>query len=235
MKKKVIGVLGGIGAVASANFYQELIKVTQEKYNAKYDDDYPQVIINSLSFSGFDNQGKGDEVNIKAQLVDGLNQLYKAGADFGVIACNTVHQYLDFLTKNTKLEILSIVDATIEEIIKANHSCVGILSSSETKDVGLYSKAINNIGLNFKLTTNKEQKILDKIIANVMSGNVLYKDKKNLSLMIDKMSKAGVDGVILGCTELPLAFCPSLLKKEIIVYNTNRILAQAAIFKSLGF
>jgi aspartate racemase len=234
MKKKTIGVLGGIGASASANFYQELVKICQVEYKAKNDDDFPPIIINSMSFSGFDTQGKGNEDKIKLQLLDGLNVLKSAGADFGIIVCNTVHSHLQYLQENCNFEIISIIDETIKEVILKQCKCVGILSSHETKDSGLYVNALAETGIKQIIADDLDQLALDKIIGDVISGKITEESKSEFISMVSKMNKLGADGIILGCTELPLAFPQNLDFPGIKIFNSNIIVAKAAIKKSFN-
>ena len=234
MKKKTIGVLGGIGASASANFYRELVKICQTDYQAQKDDDFPPIIINSMSFSGFDTQGKGNEDGIKSQLLEGLNVLKIAGADFGVIVCNTVHSHFKYLQENCDLELVSIVNETIGDVVLEQCKCVGVLSSHETKDSGLYTNALKKVGIKYIIADDLDQLILDKIIGNVISGNVTDTDKFELISIVNKMSGLGSDGIILGCTEIPLAFPDDLALPKIKIFNSNKIIARAAIKKSFN-
>lgn len=233
MKKKTIGILGGIGASASANLYQELVKICQVEYKAQKDDDFPPIIINSMSFSGFDTQGKGNENEIKSQLLEGLKVLKTAGADFSVIVCNTVHSHFQYLQENCNLEMISIIDETVNAVVLGKCKCVGILSSHETKDSGLYTNALTKAGVKQIIADNLDQSILDKIIGNVISGNVTYTDKSELVSIATKMSNLGADGIILGCTEIPLAFPDDLDLPKIKIFNSNKIIAKAALKKSL--
>ena len=234
MKKKTIGVLGGIGASASANFFQELVKICQVDYKAQKDNDFPPIIINSMSFSGFDTQGKGNENQIKTQLLDGLNVLKSAGADFGIIVCNTVHSHFQYLQENCNLKLVSIIDETVKAVTLEKCKCVGILSSHETKNTGLYVNALAKTGIKQIVADDMDQLVLDKIIGEVISGSVTNESKSELTSIITKMNQMGTDGIILGCTELPLAFPQDFDLPEIKIFNSNVIVAKAAIRKSFN-
>lgn len=234
MKQQTIGVIGGIGAAASANFYQELIHLCQKQYNAHNDEDFPHIIINSMSSIGLDYLGKGQEVTIQGELLKGINSLYLCGADFGVIVCNTVHKYFDYLIENSKLPLVSIIDVTVKEVVANHQSCVGILSSKDTKDEGLYEKALSASSINVIASSESEQIQLDEIISHVISGKVSQSDGRTLASIMKSMAEKGAEGIVLGCTELPLAFNPVLLDVQLAVHNTIVILAQEAIKRSKG-
>jgi len=80
-KNKVIGVLGGMGPVASSNLYAKIIKYTQQEYGAVQDFDYPPIIIYSLPLVGFDETGIVNEELVKEQLIAGVKKLESAGCE----------------------------------------------------------------------------------------------------------------------------------------------------------
>ena len=117
---KKIGILGGMGPEASANLYKLIIRLSQEKYDAKQDPDYPPMIINSIGLRGFDETGITNEDLVLEQLISENNVLYKAGCSFIVMACNTIHYFIDELRKNSKIPIISIIEETVKNIKQDN-------------------------------------------------------------------------------------------------------------------
>src|SRR3989338_6835870 len=113
---KTIGVLGGMGPEASATFYNMIINICHKKYNAQQDTDYPPMIIYSLPLEGFDETGIVDQEKVLRQLIKGIKVLESSGSDFIVIACNTVHCFIDELRKNVKIPILSIIEETSNKL-----------------------------------------------------------------------------------------------------------------------
>ena len=94
---KTIGVLGGMGPAASAHFYQLLLKYSQKIYGAVQDDEYPQIIINSLALTGSTEKGMEENELIVRQLSEGIKALEKSNSDFIVIPCNSVHNVINEL------------------------------------------------------------------------------------------------------------------------------------------
>ena len=109
-RNKTIGVLGGMGPEASSTLYRKIIKYSQNEYNAIQDCDYPPIIINSLTLFGFDETGITDHELVKSQLIEGVQQLEKAGSDLIIIGCNTVHCYFDDMQNAVNVPIFNIIE-----------------------------------------------------------------------------------------------------------------------------
>ena len=226
-KFKKIGVLGGMGPVASACFYQLLLKVAQKKYDAVQDDEYPQIIINSLAIRGSSEQGMEDNILITSQLIEGVKVLENAGAEFIVIPCNSVHNVIEKLRLQTKIPVLNLIEKVSSEVKKNKSKRVLVLSSGTTDKYGLYDRLANK---NVKLIKPKNnlRKKVTKLILAVMGGKNIEGAKIPVIKEIDKMFEFGqIDSVILGCTELPLA-----IKKQdtkVKLYDSLEILTESAI------
>lgn len=225
--KKIIGVLGGMGPVASANLYHKIIKLAQDKYFAEQDSDFPQIIINSLPLVGFNETGFVDPDLVKKQLIKGVKTLEKAGCDLIVIACNTVHFFHADIQKSVKIPVLNIIDLSVERIKKDKRKVVGLLSSESTRKLGLYKNAIEKKKIKVITVTEDEQQFINKLILDVMSGKVEKKDGLQAKEIIMDLKKEGADSILLGCTELPL-----VVKQEgyvIPVYDSTQILAEEVL------
>lgn len=224
---KTIGILGGMGPGATANFYQKIIDICQEKHNAIQDTDYPKMVIYSLHLEGFDESGIIDNELVLKQLKEGINILNNSNCDFIVIPCNTVHLFINELREYSKVPILSIIEETVK-LLKSETSVVGLLGSETTMQSNLYQPFLkdSNIGsveLNFE-----DQKVITSLILDVMQGNIETQNKAKVLEIIKKMEQ--VDAVILACTELPLA----INKSDKKIYDTLQILAEAAVDYSVG-
>lgn len=228
MKKfKTIGVLGGMGPAASAHFYQLLLKQAQIKYHAVQDDEYPQIIINSLALSGSTEQGMEEDDLILNQLIDGTGVLENAGADFVVIPCNSVHNQIQKLRSKINIPIISIIEKVSEEVIKNKSKKILVLSSETTNKYGLYDHLSKN-GIRILKPEKSLSKKVTKLILSVMGNKDVDQNKKSIVEAINKMQKFNnIDSVILGCTELPLAITQN--DSKIKVYDSLEILAYAAV------
>lgn len=229
---KTIGILGGMGAAASANFYQEIVKIAQEKYNATEDTDFPPMFIYNLPLSGFGETGFLDEELVKSQLIEGVKKLASIGVDFIVIPCNTVHHFFNEMQQSIKIPIISILEVTAETVQKKSYKKVGILSSRSTKEYQLYENILNQKDVATISTNEDEQKIIDKIIGSVIAGKQNMNDVALLQQIIARFKKEGAQSVILGCTEIPLAI--SQKDSDIPLLSTISLLAEAALAYSFN-
>lgn len=225
--KKTIGILGGMGPSASAKLYQDIIKIAQESYGAVQDEDFPPMIIYNLPLAGFDGTGFVDEASIKNQLIQGVKKLEKFECDFIIIACNTVHFCFNDLQKSIGIPIISIIKETVTKAKNDGCEVVGILSSETTNRLNIYSKELQKQGIKPLELTKSEQIKVNRVILNAMAGRNDINDTNSLLQCIDALEKKGAQGIVLGCTELPLVILQSDVSLK--VYDCTEIIAKAAL------
>lgn len=232
VNKKLIGVIGGIGAVASANLYQKMINYMQEKYGAVYDSEYPPMLIYNLSMEGFDETGIRDAFSVESQLIDACKKLESTGAELLIIACNTVHCFYDSLVKNLSIPILNIIDETASVVRSDGVSKAGLICSQSTRELCLYQPRFNKVGIDIVEMSDEQQEIVNDVIEVVMAGKQGQNEIINLKDIIRDLAKQGAEAIILGCTETPLAI--NQVHTDIKLYDTIGIIIQAAVDMSLG-
>ncbi len=225
--KKIIGILGGMGPLATVNFFADVISICQKKYNAEQDTDYPKIYLYDTALEGFNETGFEKPELVKEQLINDTKKLENWGADFIVIPCNTVHYFIEDMEKNLKIPIISIVDSTIEQIKKNNYNKIGVLSSASSRELGLYEKKLNSEAFKAIVTTVEEQRFLNSVVLSVMSGNQGENERKGMQKVINRMKDSGADAIVLGCTELSLAISDK--DSSLPLFNTIHILAEAAV------
>lgn len=230
-KHKTIGIIGGIGPEASASLYLKLINHCQEKYHAVQDSDYPPSIIYNLPLAGFTEKGIEDFELVEKQLIQAALSLEAHGADMLLIACNTVHFFADTLTKKLNIPLINIIEETACEAARLNLKSVGVLSSQSTLELGLYHKALAQLGVNVIDASLQQQALINDVILNVMSGRFNQTDKMTLKQIIMNMHQQGAEAVILGCTELPLAI--NQLDTDILLLDSLKIMVESALHKSI--
>lgn len=230
---KKIGVLGGMGPAASARFYQMLVNKSQNDYNAVQDEDFPKIFLHSIALEGFGEKAEVLSESVKKQLLEALLVLENTSVDFIVIPCNTVHFYYKFLQKNINVPIISIVEATVAQVKSSRLNKVGLVCSEGTSKTGLYSKAFAAEGITCISPDEVQQKILNSIILNVMSGKQSEQDQEEIYRICDNYLMQGCQAIVLGCTELPLAIHD--YKDEYKFFDTLDILADEALKNTCGF
>lgn len=216
-----------MGAAASADFYMQLVKIAQKKYKAEADDDFPPIWIYNLPVTGFNETGFVDAENVKNQMAGVIKKLSDVGSDFVVIPCNTAHYFYEEMQSVLPVPILNILEVTLKAVKDSAFSKVGILSSQSTKQFKLYEKVFQKNHIETVSTTDAEQIQVNKIISNVISGLQGKSDIEQLKIIIDRYKQNNAQAIVLGCTELPLAF--SQKDCMLPLFNTTELLADAAL------
>jgi aspartate racemase len=138
-------------------------------------------------------------------LLDVLTRLQRAGADFAVIACNTLHVVFDQVQSRSPIPLLSIIDATAEKIMNESIDTVGLLGTSFTMEHQFYRDGLTRHGIEVLSPNKASREYLDKIILDELSIGVINPETRIKALtIIDELVNDGAKGIVLGCTELPL-------------------------------
>jgi aspartate racemase len=229
---KKIGVLGGAGPAATAKFFYDLIDIAQKKYKAEQDTDFPYIYLYNMPIEGFSETGFSNPDLVKKQLIAGVKKIEEWGADFVVLPCNTVHFFINEMRNAISIPILSIIEATIDEVKKKKYKKIGVLSSASTKTLALYKKPLEDNSISVLITSQEEQLLLDNIILAVMTGIQGIKEKEIMKSIIQRMKNEGAESIILGCTELPLAINQS--ESDITLISTISSLVDKTLKYSYG-
>lgn len=197
---KKIGILGGMSYKSTIKYYELFLQKYYEKY---HDYNYPEIIIYSLNFQKvIDYELGDDESSYIRYLMTGIESLQKGGVDFIVMAANSPHAVYDKLTQKSIVPILSIVDATAKKAQQEKLKKLLLLGIKFTMQASFYKDHFEKIGIEVITPLDSEQDIIDQIIFDELVIGKFTKESKNMLLNI--ISNYDVDGVILGCTELPL-------------------------------
>ncbi len=226
----IIGILGGMGPNASSEFLQRILALSSKRFSAVQDDEYPTIILNSIGLKGFSSEGILDKPMVEKQLINGVQKLEQAEADFIAIPCNTVLCCLDAMKQAVSIPILSIAECTAQEVDTNGYTRVGLCSSMSTIKTKLYESACRDRGITVVIPTCEEQNIINAVIETVMSGQYGDDELLQLKSVILNLSNRGAQAVILGCTELPLAINQKWT--DVPLFDSLQILAQQTVMKT---
>lgn len=208
-----IGILGGMSYESTIKYYDLLLEKYYEKYN---DYNYPEIIIFSLNFQKVIDYELGDDRDIYIEyLMDGINSLENAGATFIVMAANSPHAVYEDLVKLSKVPILSIVKATAEKARQEHMKKLLLLGIKFTMQSTFYQDYCRKLDIEVITPSNKEQDVIDKIIFDELVIGFFKQESKKILLQIIN-NYDNVDGVILGCTELPLILTQKDIDKKLL-------------------
>ena len=226
---RTVGVIGGLGPETTANFYIDLVYLCQEKYREVR----PRIIISSLPVT----YDMGEDLILNNNgierylpyMVEEAKRLEKAGCDFLVIPCNSVHEYIEDVRESVNIPVLSILEETAKFLIKNKIGKTGIVSTTSTVKNKLYDGILERNGIGFKTPSEEDQRILEKIVMNTTYGEKTFEDKANLIDVINRFED--VDCVLLACTDFQLL---KPLEAKTLILDTMNMLAIATadeIFK----
>lgn len=227
---KTIGVIGGISWVSSAEYYVLMNEMVAEELGALHSAD---ILMYSIEFGEFSEQerlaSEGDWEPLRETMVDAAKRLEKGGADFIIICSNTMHSTVEDIEANVDIPVLHIADATGERIKEQGISKVGLLGTKYTMEEGFYKDRLRDkFGIEVIVPNETERDIVNDVIFDELcAGNISNVSREKYIRIIEHLKEQGAEGVILGCTEIPL-----LVKQEdvdIPVFDTMTIHAQAAV------
>lgn len=228
MHRKPIAILGGMGPEASHYLYKLLINLAIKKFDAKNNDDFPEIILQSIPVPDFISNEKDKDIALK-MLKERTILLNKCNISCLSIACNTAHLLLPELQKNSKVPFISMIDEVCYAVEADDLQKVAILGSPTTLRSGIYQNKLTELGITPIIPNLSDQQILEQVIRNIIAGKLSKNDKEKLVLIAEKLHKQGAEGVILGCTELPLLFPKKYHLGKI--YNSLNILATMLLQK----
>jgi len=223
---KKIGILGGLGPESTAAYYEY---ITQEYYRTYGDYAYPEIIIYSLNFKEIIDVG----YEAPEQIKNAIESLHKAGADFVVAACNSIHIVFDEVSKDIPIPWFSIIDATAQEIKECNITKVGLLGTIFTMGKDFYKKGLAQHQIETIVPSDEDQKTVSNIIFKELITNKVTEDsRQTVFKIIDKLIAQGAQAIVLGCTELPF-----LIKEDDVdvkVINTTVVHAKKTLEMALA-
>ncbi|MFX1499020.1 MAG: aspartate/glutamate racemase family protein [Promethearchaeota archaeon] len=200
MKNVRVGLLGGMSYESTLKYYQLFL---EKYYKKERNYSYPEIVIFSLNFQKVIDYELGNQPEEYVDyLMEGISSLQNAGVGFIFMAANSPHAVYEDLKKLAEVPILSIVRATAERAREENLKKLLLLGIKFTMQSTFYRDEFEKFGMKVITPSIQEQDEIDKIIFNeLVIGFFKQKSKQTLLEIIEKNE---VDGVILGCTELPL-------------------------------
>jgi aspartate racemase len=231
MTKLKIGILGGTSPQSTVDYYNHLINF----YLARFTDHaYPEVIIYSVNFQNYiDWMNTSEWDKIEDDIIRAINKLEEAGADFGIIASGTLHKVFPGVAKRVNIPLLSMVECLAAKARKLEISRIGLLGTRFTMVDSFFSEALSEAGIDCitpqatNITT-----INDILFEELVRGIITDESRGKFIEIIGNLVSKGAQGVILGCTEIPLLISQNDV--NIPIFDAALIHVEAALEKSLG-
>lgn len=224
---KTIGLIGGMSWESSLEYYRVLNGTVKVKLGGLHS---AKCLMYSVDFQEIEilqHQNKWSELtNI---MINAAKCLKNSGADFIIICTNTMHKIANDIENNAGIKVLHIAEAVGEKIVEKGIKKVGLLGTKFTMEGDFYKKVLKEkFNIDVVIPNNIEREVVHKIIyQELCNGEINEVSKAKYIEIIEKLLNKGVEGVILGCTEIPL-----LIKQKdvsIPVFDTTTIHATSAV------
>ncbi|AXK38028.1 aspartate/glutamate racemase family protein [Crenobacter cavernae] len=229
---KTLGLIGGMSWESSAMYYQHLNRLVAERLGGLHS---AKVVLYSVDFAGIaERQHQGDWQGAGELLADAARKLSAAGAQALLICTNTMHKVADAVEAAVDVPLIHIADVAAREAQRAGVKTVALLGTAFTMEQPFYRERLEQrFGLRVLTPDADERADIHRIIYDELClGQRLPASRERLRAIIERLATGGAQGVILGCTELPL-----LIEQDdvsITVLDSTTLHARAAIDFALG-
>ncbi|WP_350293229.1 aspartate/glutamate racemase family protein [uncultured Croceitalea sp.] len=229
---KTIGLIGGMSWESSKVYYEYLNILVKENLGGSHS---AKIIMSSLDFAEIEKYSfEGNWEAIGKLMGEHAATLERAGADMVVLCTNTIHLVSDKITKAITVPFLHIAEATGKAIQKQGLKKIALLGTKFTMEKDFYTKILEEkYGLEVLIPDENDRAFLQDLIYNeLVKGKFTVEGKDKCLQIISKLQNKGAEGVILGCTELPIL----IPDKELLLpsFNTTLIHSQEAINLALN-
>lgn len=224
---KTAGLIGGMSWESTIPYYQQINQAVQEKLGGLHS---APLVIFSVDFSPLAlMQEIGDWDGIAGILSAAACSLERAGSDFVLLATNTMHQVADRIEGAVSIPFLHIADVTGARIRERGMKKVGLLGTAFTMEQNFYrSRLLERFGIDAFIPAERDRRFVHGTIYNELCcGRFLDSSRKEFLRIISELSERGAEGIILGCTEIPLLVTSE--HTDIPLFDTGRIHAEAAV------
>ncbi|ALM74353.1 cysteate racemase [Thermococcus barophilus] len=227
-KEKIIGILGGMGPMATVELFKRIVLKTP----AKRDQDHPRIIIyNNPKIPDRTAYILGKGENPLPELIDSAKKLESWGADFIIMPCNTAHFFADEIQRAINIPLINMIEETAEYVKQLGIKRVGLLATTGTVVSGIYQRALEKRGIKVIIPNKEEQENVMRGIYEGIKANK-FEFGRELLLEIAKKLEKESEGIIAGCTEVSVALKPEDL--EVPLIDPMDVIAEKAVKLALN-
>jgi len=228
---KTIGLIGGTGWVSTLEYYRLLNQEVNSRLGGL---NAAKCLLYSFNYDELAalNQ-ENNHAGVLKMVVDAAQKLELSGVDGIALCANTLHYYADDLQKQITKPIIHIASATADEIKREGYSTIGLLGTKMTMEENFYKNRLNDSGIRTLIPNDRERAFIHGSIFNELLKEVFLDSTKQQFLgIISNLKQQGAEGIVLGCTEIPL-----LIKQKDVdlpVFNTLEIHVKAIADFAIG-
>jgi len=229
---KTIGLIGGMTWHSTVDYYRLLNEDVHRRLGGSHS---ASIVMTSVDFEEIENlQNAGDWDRLTNRMIDAALKTEAAGADLLLICANTMHKTAEAVAGALAIPLVHIADATAAEVRRLGLKTVGLLGTRYTMEQDFYRVRLEKKhGLRVLIPDEAQRTAVHNIIyAELGRGRILDGSRKIYQEIIVSLQGRGAEGVILGCTEIPLLIKPE--DSPIPVFDTTALHARAAVDLALA-
>ena len=223
---KKIGLIGGISWVSTADYYKYINEGINKKLGGL---NYAECLIYSFNYADIKKNNDANDWDKTFQMIlEASDHLKTSGAEAILLCANTMHLIADKLQESIKLPVIHIATATATEIEKQKLKKVGLLGTKFTMEMDFFTSKLKEQNIEVVIPNEKDREFIHYTIFEELGrGLVLADSKKRYLAIINKLVEQGAEGIILGCTEIPLLVQQGDV--SVPVFDTTKIHSKAAV------
>ena len=228
---KIIGMIGGMSWESSLEYYRIVNEAVKERLGGFHS---AKCIMYSVDFEEIERfQHQGDWDAATEVMVDAARRVERGGADLLLICTNTMHLMAEAVQGSVDIPLLHIVDVTAEAIRSLGQKTVGLLGTRFTMEQEFYSGRLRDRhGISVLIPEEDERKVIHGILYDELClGEIRSASRDAFREIIGGLAARGAEGVILGCTEIPLIVNQE--EYELPLFDTTALHARAAVSLAL--
>ena len=229
---KKIGLIGGLSWVSTADYYKRLNLMMQDRLGGVSS---ARLVLESVNRQDYVDAviERQDEDAACSQILDAAKGVERAGADFIVITCNDVHRFLPRVSEALVIPFLHIADATADAIQARGLTKVGLLGVRKTMEGDFYPDILSARGIKTLVPDEPDRSYIhDRIYDEMVHDRFTDETRRGYLDVMARLADRGAEGVVLGCTEIPLLLTPDQI--PIPSFSTTELHCAAAVDRALG-
>lgn len=217
---KTVGIIGGLSPESTIAYYQWINAGVRSRMGGHHN---AKILLNSLDFGQFVALKAKDDWETQSQLLcEAAQSLEKGGADFIVLATNTMHRMADHITTSISIPFLHLADATAEVIAAQGLTNIGLLGTRYTMELNFYKDRLAAHGLTTIIPNEADRADVNSIIYDELcNGIIKERSRETYRQIMLRLSESGAQGIILGCTEITLLVDQT--DSPVPLFDTTRI------------
>ncbi len=223
---KRIGILGGMSPESTVDYY---LRITHRYVERFGDHNYPEIMIYSVRFQPYIDWPMENRWDLVGNgLAEAAMVLEKAGADFIIIATNTMHIVIDEICSRITIPVLSLLDVVGDAILTQGMKTVGLLGTKYSMEHGFYQTSLGRKGIQVIVPETKDREYINQVIySELVYGKIRDESRTGFLSVMDRLAGNGAEGMILGCTEIPLLIHGE--DTSLPLFDTTTLHADAAL------